>query len=65
MDDLGNQLKVGGSQPVSNLDRYSWALFAEDAWNITDPFTLTMSLRMDQDEKFGDHFSLKYMVYGL
>lgn len=56
---------MGGSQPVSNLDRYSWALFAEDAWNITDPFTLTMSLRMDQDEKFGDHFSLKYMVYGL
>ncbi|MEK5756854.1 ligand-gated channel protein, partial [Acinetobacter variabilis] len=32
LDDLGNQLKVGGSQPVSNLDRYSWELFAEDAW---------------------------------
>ncbi|RSP93849.1 ligand-gated channel protein [Acinetobacter baumannii] len=63
LDDLGNQLKVGGSQPVSNLDRYSWALFAEDAWNITDPFTLTMSLRMDQDEKFGDHFSPK--IYGV
>lgn len=63
LDDLGNQLKVGGSQPVSNLDRYSWALFAEDAWNIIDPFTLTMSLRMDQDEKFGDHFTPK--VYGV
>ncbi len=63
MQQSRNQLKVGGSQPVSNLDRYSWALFAEDAWNITDPFTLTMSLRMDQDEKFGDHFSPK--VYGV
>lgn len=65
MDDLGNQLKVGGSQPVSNLDRYSWALFAEDAWNITDPFTLTMSLRMDQDENLEIISVLKYMVYGL
>jgi len=63
LDDLGNQLNVGGAKPVSNLDRYSWALFAEDAWNIIDPFTLTMSLRMDKDEKFGDHFSPK--VYGV
>ncbi len=28
LDDKGNQLSVGGAKPVSNLDRYSWALFA-------------------------------------
>ncbi|KYQ84819.1 outer membrane siderophore receptor [Acinetobacter sp. NRRL B-65365] len=66
LDDKGNQLSVGGAKPVSNLDRYSWALFAENAWNIVDDFTLTSSLRLDKDEKFGDHWSPKvYGVWGL
>jgi len=66
LDDKGNQLSVGGAKPVSNLDRYSWALFAENAWNIVDDFTLTTSLRLDKDEKFGDHWSPKvYGVWGL
>ncbi|MFW2124940.1 TonB-dependent receptor domain-containing protein, partial [Acinetobacter ursingii] len=56
LDDQGNQLSVGGAKPVSSLDRYSWALFAENAWNIIDDFTLTTSLRLDEDEKFGDHW---------
>ncbi|EEH69170.1 TonB-dependent siderophore receptor [Acinetobacter sp. ATCC 27244] len=63
LDDQGNQLSVGGAKPVSHLDRYSWALFAENAWNIVDDFTLTSSLRLDKDEKFGDHWSPK--VYGV
>ncbi|MBI0393235.1 ligand-gated channel protein [Acinetobacter bereziniae] len=62
LEDFGNQLSVGGTK-LTNLDRYSWALFAEDAWNIVDPFTITASLRYDKDEKFGDHFSPK--VYGV
>ncbi|MFW1951182.1 ligand-gated channel protein [Acinetobacter beijerinckii] len=66
LDDKGNQLSVGGVKPVSHLDRYSWALFAENAWNIVDDFTLTTSLRLDKDEKFGDHWSPKvYGVWGL
>ena len=66
LDDQGNQLSVGGAKPVSSLDRYSWALFAENAWNIVDDFTLTTSLRLDEDEKFGDHWSPKiYGVWGL
>ena len=66
LDDQGNQLSVGGVKPVSSLDRYSWALFAENAWNIVDDFTLTTSLRLDEDEKFGDHWSPKiYGVWGL
>lgn len=63
LEDKGNQLSIGGARPVSNLDRYSWALFAENAWNIVDDFTLTSSLRLDKDEKFGDHWSPK--VYGI
>jgi outer membrane receptor for ferrienterochelin and colicins len=62
LEDKGNQLSVNGSV-LSNLDRYSWALFAEDNWQIVDPFTLTTSLRLDKDEKFGDHWSPK--VYGV
>ena len=66
LDDQGNQLSVGGAKPVSSLDRYSWALFAENAWNVIDDFTLTTSLRLDEDEKFGDHWSPKiYGVWGL
>ncbi|WP_109441258.1 ligand-gated channel protein [Acinetobacter haemolyticus] len=63
LDDQGNQLSVGGVKPVSHLDRYSWALFAENAWNIVDDFTLTSSIRLDKDEKFGEHWSPK--VYGV
>lgn len=63
LKDLGNQLSIGGAEPVSNLDRYSWALFVEDQWQILDPFTLTTSLRLDEDEKFGEHWSPK--VYGV
>ncbi|MEG0198281.1 MAG: ligand-gated channel protein [Acinetobacter sp.] len=63
LEDKGNQLSIAGARPVSNLDRYSWALFAENAWNIVDDFTLTSSLRLDKDEKFGDHWSPK--VYGI
>lgn len=62
LDDLGNQLKVNGKK-LSNLDRYSWAVFAEDQWRIFEPFSLTTSVRMDKDEKFGDHLSPK--VYGV
>lgn len=62
LNDEGNQLEVNG-KVLSKLDRYSWALFAEDNWRIADPFVLTTSLRLDKDEKFGDHLSPK--VYGV
>lgn len=63
LDDLGNQLVIGGQTPVSSLDRYSWALFAEDSWELVDDFSLNTSLRMDKDEKFGSHWSPK--LYGV
>lgn len=62
LDDQGNQLKVNGSI-LTHLDRYSWALFLEDNWRIADPFVLTTSIRLDKDEKFGDHWSPK--LYGV
>ena len=62
LEDKGNRLGDNGTK-LSSLDRYSWALFAEDNWRIADPFVLTTSLRLDKDEKFGDHLSPK--VYGV
>ena len=41
LDDQGNQLKVKGQKPISHLERSSWAVFAEDSWNIVNDFTLT------------------------
>lgn len=62
LDDQGNQLIIDGKK-LTNLDRYSWAVFLEDNWKIFEPFTLTTSIRMDKDENFGDHWSPK--VYGV
>lgn len=63
LDDQGNKLSIGGAAPLSHLDRYSWALFTEDAWNLDDDFTITSSLRLDKDDKFGEHWSPK--IYGV
>src|SRR5690606_39239923 len=37
LDDKGNQY----DPTITKLDRYQWALFAEDEWLITDDFALT------------------------
>ncbi|MFW3338942.1 TonB-dependent receptor domain-containing protein [Aliarcobacter butzleri] len=51
---------------VTKMDRYQWALFAEDTWNITDDLALTLSGRYDDNEVFGNNFSPKaYAVYSL
>lgn len=55
LSDNGNQLK--GAEDVNKLTRWSWALFAEDEWAITDSFTLTGGLRMDKDENYGDNWT--------
>lgn len=47
----------------SELDRYSWALFAEDEWLITNDFALTGGLRMDNDENYGTHWTPR--MYGV
>ncbi|HCM63690.1 MAG TPA: ligand-gated channel protein [Morganella sp. (in: Bacteria)] len=58
------ELKDGGNKLDGNkLERYSWALFAEDDWALTNDFTLTGGLRMDKDENFGTHWTPR--VYGV
>lgn len=58
-DQTGNQIAGGPNQ----VERYQWALFAEDEWRLTERFALTGGLRMDKDEKFGDHYSPR--LYGV
>ncbi|WP_418186302.1 TonB-dependent receptor domain-containing protein [Aliarcobacter vitoriensis] len=51
---------------TTDLDRYQWALFAEDTWQATDNLALTLSGRYDDNEQFGSNFSPKaYAVYSL
>ncbi|WP_321146865.1 ligand-gated channel protein [Providencia alcalifaciens] len=59
--DKGNKLKSAGG--VDQLNRYSWALFAEDEWMMTNDFSLTGGLRMDKDENFGSHWTPR--LYGV
>ncbi|MCK1966914.1 ligand-gated channel protein [Franconibacter sp. IITDAS19] len=53
--DNGNQLEA--AQGLSKLTRWSWALFSEDEWAMTDSFTLTAGLRMDKDENYGTNWT--------
>ncbi|MGW9063814.1 ligand-gated channel protein [Achromobacter animicus] len=58
-DQNGNQLEGGPNK----VERYQWALFAEDEWRLTESFAVTTGLRMDEDENFGSHFSPR--LYGV
>ncbi|MDR2341752.1 MAG: TonB-dependent receptor, partial [Campylobacteraceae bacterium] len=52
-----------GNPPVT-MKRYSYALFAEDEWNILDDLALTGGLRWNEDENFGTHINPRlYVVY--
>ncbi len=62
IEDFNNKLKING-KTADSIDRYSWALFAEDEWRIVDQFALTTSLRYDKDENFGSHVTPK--LYGV
>ncbi|MBY5940056.1 TonB-dependent receptor [Halomonas sp. DP5N14-9] len=42
---------------------YQYALFLEDEWYLTDSFSLTAGLRMDDHEFFGEHYSPR--LYGV
>ncbi|HGL6801847.1 TPA: ligand-gated channel protein [Citrobacter amalonaticus] len=53
--DNGNQLEAADG--LNKLTRWSWALFAEDEWAMTDSFTLTGGIRMDKDENYGDNWT--------
>lgn len=61
LSDKGNQL--AGAEDLTRLTRWSWALFAEDEWSLTETFALTAGLRMDRDENYGTHWSPR--LYGV
>lgn len=58
-----HDVKVESGDPTSKLDRNSWALTAEDRWNVVDPFDLIPSIRLDENEKYGSHVTPK--LYGV
>ncbi|MCT7549944.1 TonB-dependent receptor [Aliarcobacter butzleri] len=63
-------LEDGATSSLNNdiikMERYQWAIFAEDTWNVVDDLALTLSGRYDDNEIFGSNFSPKaYAVYSL
>ncbi|MGL4777545.1 MAG: TonB-dependent receptor domain-containing protein, partial [Aeromonas veronii] len=61
LHDQGNNLKV--ANPAEQLTRWSWAMFVEDEWSLTDNFALTGGARMDRDQNYGSHWSPR--LYGV
>ncbi|WP_164738091.1 TonB-dependent receptor domain-containing protein [Frigidibacter oleivorans] len=48
---------------ATDLERWQYAVFAEDEWWITDRFALTLGGRYDENENYGSHFTPR--VYGV
>ncbi|MDN3553724.1 ligand-gated channel protein [Halomonas almeriensis] len=64
------RLKDGGNQSdtsdLSKLERYRWALYAENEWMMTEDLSLTGGVRLNEDEKYGSHWSPRlYAVWDL
>lgn len=55
LTDNGNELEAADG--LNKLTRWSWALFAEDEWQMTQAFALTGGLRMDKDENYGTNWT--------
>ncbi|GGO53839.1 outer membrane receptor for ferrienterochelin and colicins [Roseovarius pacificus] len=47
----------------SDLERWHYALFAEDEWRLTPDFTMTLGLRYDYNEHYDD--ALTPRIYGV
>lgn len=48
---------------ATDLERWHGALFAEDEWQLTDDFALTLGGRFDRNEHYGNNFTPR--VYGV
>ncbi|MDR2152526.1 MAG: TonB-dependent receptor [Helicobacteraceae bacterium] len=54
-----------GNPPVV-MKRWSYAVFAEDEWNILDNLAFTLGVRLNEDENFGSHVDPRvYLVYNI
>lgn len=58
-----NEDLLDNGNKLGRLERYQWALFAENEWSVTDAFALTTGLRMNDDENYGRHWTPR--VYGV
>ncbi|OKP05616.1 ligand-gated channel protein [Xenorhabdus eapokensis] len=58
-----NENKMMSAKGVNKLTRWSWALFAEDEWQMTNDLALTGGVRLDKDEIFGTHWTPR--LYGV
>ncbi|CDH26122.1 ligand-gated channel protein [Xenorhabdus bovienii] len=58
-----NENKMMAEKGVNKLTRWSWALFAENEWQMTNDFALTSGIRLDKDELFGAHWTPR--LYGV
>jgi outer membrane receptor for ferrienterochelin and colicins len=64
-DRATNTLPAPYDGPVT-MTRWSYAIFAEDEWNIVDPLSLTVGVRLNEDENYGSHIDPRvYLVYKL
>ncbi|MBC3215839.1 ligand-gated channel protein [Serratia fonticola] len=61
LHDEGNLLQTADNP--NQLTRWSWALFAEDEWALTNDFTLTAGIRMERDQNYGTHWTPR--AYGV
>ena len=59
LGDKGNQLNPG----ISKIQRYQWAAYLEDEWQLHPSFVLTGGIRLNHDEKYGNHWTPR--LYGL
>ncbi|WP_169307481.1 TonB-dependent receptor domain-containing protein [Chitiniphilus eburneus] len=67
LDGLSQESPVPG-KPASadRLKNRNWALFVEDEFFVTDRFSLTGGVRLDDDDRYGSHWTPRlYGVYKL
>ncbi|GEK73781.1 MULTISPECIES: ligand-gated channel protein [Halomonas] len=60
LEDGGNE---SATSSLSELERYRWALYAEDEWMLTEDVSLTGGVRLNEDEQYGSHWSPR--LYGV
>lgn len=51
------------ARPNAEMERWHWALFGEDNFHVTDDVTLTLGLRYDNNENYGDKITPR--IYGV
>ena len=62
LEGVANQDNVAGYTNTDSVERESWSVFAEDMYQLTDNFTLTAGVRLDDYDGFGQHITPR--LYG-